>query len=87
MLGNTFGWPHLLIILAIVLLIFGGAKLPGLARGLGQSIKVFRNEVKTPESEKPASDQADGTTGTTSYSSDSTSETDPAQSASQKPKL
>jgi sec-independent protein translocase protein TatA len=30
------------IILAIVLLIWGPSKLPGLARGLGQSIKEFK---------------------------------------------
>lgn len=37
-----FGWQELLIILAIVLVIFGGAKLPGAARAMGESIKEFR---------------------------------------------
>ncbi len=35
-----------MIILAIVLLLFGGAKLPSLARGLGQSIKEFKKASK-----------------------------------------
>ena len=33
---------ELLIILAIILLLFGGSKLPSLARGLGQSMKEFK---------------------------------------------
>ena len=32
MFGNAFGWPHLLLILAVVLLLFGAAKLPALAK-------------------------------------------------------
>lgn len=44
MIGNL-GGMHLLIILGIVLLLFGAAKLPALARGAGQSIKIFRREV------------------------------------------
>jgi sec-independent protein translocase protein TatA len=47
MLGNAFGWPHLIIILAVVLLLFGATRLPALSRSLGQSIKIFRREVKT----------------------------------------
>ena len=46
--GNTFGLPHLIIILVIILLLFGAPKLPGLARSLGQSMKIFRSEVKDP---------------------------------------
>ena len=36
------GAPELIIILIIVLLVFGGAKLPKLARSLGQAQKEFR---------------------------------------------
>jgi len=38
----SIGTGELLIILAIVLLIFGGAKLPKLARSLGQAQKEFK---------------------------------------------
>lgn len=36
------GAPELIIIFCVLLLLFGGAKLPGLAKGLGQSIREFK---------------------------------------------
>ena len=54
MFGNAFGWPHLLLILAVVLLLFGAAKLPALAKSVGQSMKVFRKEMKTDDDADPA---------------------------------
>lgn len=58
MFGNAFtGW-HALILLAIILLLFGAPKLPALARSLGQSMKIFKSEVKQPTDETgPASDE------------------------------
>ena len=37
----NFGAPELIIVLLVVLLLFGGAKLPQLARSLGQAKKEF----------------------------------------------
>jgi sec-independent protein translocase protein TatA len=52
--GNAFtGW-HLLIIIAVVVLIFGAPKLPGLARSLGQSMRIFKSEMKTMKDEGAA---------------------------------
>lgn len=51
-LAAFFGGQELWLILVIVLVLFGGAKLPSLARGLGQSIKEFKKaqkEVEEPE--------------------------------------
>lgn len=45
MLGNLQGW-HFLIILLVILLLFGAAKLPALAKSLGQSARVFKGEIK-----------------------------------------
>ena len=45
MLGNLNGW-HALILLAVVLLLFGAAKLPLLAKSVGQSVKILQKEVK-----------------------------------------
>ncbi len=44
MLGNLTG-IHLLIILGIIILLFGATKLPALAKGLGQSINIFKKEM------------------------------------------
>lgn len=46
------GGPELMIILVIVLLLFGGAKLPALAKGLGQSIKEFKSAAKEDSDDK-----------------------------------
>ena len=53
MLGNLTGW-HMVIILAIVLLLFGAPKLPGLARSVGQSMRIFKSEVKTLKDDEAA---------------------------------
>lgn len=46
------GMPELIIIMVILLVLFGGSKLPGLAKGLGQSIKEFKKSTKDdPEPE------------------------------------
>ena len=63
MFANLSGW-HFLIILAIILLLFGAPKLPGLAKSIGQSLNIFRNEVKTPKGENKdsAGDDVDAPT-------------------------
>lgn len=48
---GAFGWPHLLIILAVILLLFGAAKLPALAKSVGQSARVFKGEMKAMKDE------------------------------------
>lgn len=45
MLGNLFDGPHLIIFALVILVLFGATKLPIFAKGLGQSIKIFRKEV------------------------------------------
>ena len=52
------GGSELLLILIILLVLFGGSKLPSLARGLGQSIKEFKKASNEAEQEeKTASTQ------------------------------
>ncbi|WZH36683.1 MAG: twin-arginine translocase TatA/TatE family subunit [Microbacterium enclense] len=58
MLQNLTGW-HALIVLAIVVLIFGAAKLPALARSLGQSVRILKTEVGDAPAEAAASSAAD----------------------------
>ncbi len=50
------GGPELLLILVILLLLFGGSKLPSLAKGLGQSIKEFKNAAKDDPAPAPKSE-------------------------------
>lgn len=58
MLSNLTGW-HFLVILVVVLLLFGAPKLPGLARSLGQSLKIFKSEIT---SDQPAAVKVDPNT-------------------------
>jgi sec-independent protein translocase protein TatA len=49
MLYPLIGMPQgaeWLVILAIVVLVFGAAKLPDLARGTGQALRIFKAETK-----------------------------------------
>ncbi len=46
MLG--LGWPELILILAIVLLIFGGSRLKDLAKGVGESVREFKKASSEP---------------------------------------
>ena len=46
------GTPQLILILAIVLLLFGGKKLPELSRSLGKSMHELRKGLNEGESEK-----------------------------------
>jgi sec-independent protein translocase protein TatA len=55
---------HWWIILIIVILIFGAAKLPALARSIGQSVNILKNEVKSGKDDAAPKD-ADDTTSST----------------------
>ncbi|TDN41689.1 sec-independent protein translocase protein TatA [Curtobacterium flaccumfaciens] len=61
MLGNL-GGVHLLIILGIVILLFGATKLPALAKGLGQSINIFKKEMSDDEKKAKGADGVNNTT-------------------------
>lgn len=47
----SWGGPEMIIIVFVILLLFGGRKIPELARGLGKGIKEFNNARATVESE------------------------------------
>ena len=58
------GTPELLVILGVIVLLFGGAKLPKLARSLGQAQNEFKKGISEgakdddkPGAEKPAADK------------------------------
>jgi sec-independent protein translocase protein TatA len=45
MLRGLEGW-HIVIIVALVVLLFGSRKLPDAARSVGQSLRIFKSEMK-----------------------------------------
>jgi len=66
---GEFSPIHWLIVLAIILLLFGGRKIPELARGLGEGIRSFKEgmsgshttpppaQQNTPPADKPAEEK------------------------------
>jgi sec-independent protein translocase protein TatA len=53
----SIGAPELIILLVIVLVIFGGAKLPKLARSLGEAKNEFEKSAKTSSTTPPAGEE------------------------------
>ena len=59
---KSIGLPELLVILVVALLLFGGKKIPEVAKGLGEGIRNFKSSLKgedvhppdRPEDKKPA---------------------------------
>jgi sec-independent protein translocase protein TatA len=48
---------HIILILAIVLLLFGGKKIPELMKGLGQGMKEFKDASKGEDTSKGAKEE------------------------------
>lgn len=46
---RSIGFPELVVILVVAVLLFGGKKIPEVAKGLGEGIKNFKNALKTEE--------------------------------------
>ncbi len=42
---SGIGWPELLIVLGIVLLLFGPKRLPGMGRALGSGMREFKDSI------------------------------------------
>lgn len=54
MFRNVVDNPLLLIVLVlIIVLVFGANKLPGAARSLGRSLRIFKSEVRQMNDESP----------------------------------
>lgn len=52
----SFGMPEILLIALVVLLLFGGAKIPELMRGIGKGVSEFKKGMKDVENEIKNSD-------------------------------
>jgi sec-independent protein translocase protein TatA len=49
---RSIGFPELVVILVVAVLLFGGKKIPEVAKGLGEGIKNFKNALKTDDHEQ-----------------------------------
>ncbi len=43
---DTLGWPELMVIGLVFVLLFGTKKIPELAKGLGEGIRNFKTSLK-----------------------------------------
>ena len=48
----SLGFPELIVVLLIVIVIFGANRLPGLGRGIGSAIKNFKDGMKDDKDEE-----------------------------------
>ena len=54
MLVSMPGGMELIVIALVLVLLFGGAKIPALMKGMGQGIREFRKEVRGEEPREPS---------------------------------
>ena len=73
-MGDLFSGPHILLIALVVLLLFGGKKIPELMRGLGKGIREFKDakDNVSKEIEDHMNDDRRNTATTTKTTSTST---------------
>jgi sec-independent protein translocase protein TatA len=58
MLRGLEGW-HIVIIVGLVVLLFGSRKLPDAARSVGQSLRIFKSEMKAAAKDDSAPQKAE----------------------------
>ena len=73
-MGDLLSPMHVILIAGVVLLLFGGKKIPELMRGLGRGIREFKDAKDNVqrEIEEHAKDDRKTTSGTTSTAANTT---------------
>lgn len=54
----NIGTPELIIGLIVVFLLFGAKRMPDMARGIGQSLRIFKTEMQQPKAAEAATPPA-----------------------------
>lgn len=70
---------HWIVLLIVILLLFGAKRLPELAKGVGQSLKIFKKEIKDLQDE-PSATSGTPNAPATSATPDTPETTPPAKS-------
>jgi len=54
---RSIGMPELLVILGVAVLLFGGKKIPEVAKGLGEGIRNFKSALKSEDEKRAEEDK------------------------------
>lgn len=79
-MGALQPW-HWIVLLVVVLLLFGSSRLPGLAKSVGQSMKIFKKEIKdlrddgSEDANRRGEDAPGGSTASTTGTTSTTGST------------
>lgn len=77
-MGALRGW-HIVVLLVVILLLFGAPKLPELARSIGKSLRILKDETKQLTSDEPADSPKDASPKNDSPKDDSAGPDDEAR--------
>ena len=50
---GRLGWMEILVIVLLLVILFGHAKIPGMMKNLASGLKVFKKEMKTDKKSEP----------------------------------
>lgn len=50
---GRLGWAEILVIVVLLVILFGSAKIPGMMRNLANGVNVFKHELKKGKDDKP----------------------------------
>ena len=59
LVGWTLGWQEIVVIVIVVLILFGGRKIPELAKGLGKGLREFKKEMRGVKQDFEAAAETD----------------------------
>ena len=59
---GSFGWTEILIVVLIIIILFGGKKIPELMSAIGKGIKEFKKGVTGEEDKEKGKDKSDSDT-------------------------